>query len=305
MTRSITKQMRTSRAAAAVIAAAALIASPSSIGHPAEEHGHAHKHGRARHVWSTNTAKQNILSGAPIVAKRIDSSSTTSYCDVASTPGTDFTWVDMSGSGLEYSHAWTLWAAPCPGAVAKMRGAEVIYTERGTKYTQYTTKADAPPLGQRELTEKEIQKATDGGAVVLIIPVDTAAQARQAVRRAYYPPFGTRGLGPGQFDAIYGDVTTDYRGTYNDNLVMIAMVSTVEGASNAAEIARVRGVHALFLDAMNLESSSGYPQGSPDYEKLAQAIRAGAQAGQRHLCTADRSTTPHTLTCVRHPTGKP
>ncbi len=109
---------------------------------------------------------------------------------------------------------------------------------------------------------------------------------------------GTRSLGPGQFDTVYAGATADYRDTYNNNLVMIAIVSTVEGAYNAEEIAKVKGVHAIFMDAMNLESS-GYLQGSREYKKLARAIEDAAQEERKHLCTADRSTTPHTLTCVR------
>lgn len=80
-----------------------------------------------------------------------------------------------------------------------------------------------------------------------------------------------------------------YRDTYNANVVVIAIVSTVEGASNAKAIAATPGIHAIFVDAMNLESSSGYPQGSPDYNKLADFVRLSALASKRHLCTADRS----------------
>jgi hypothetical protein len=287
MKRARTKQTKTRLLGVAVVAAATLAASPLVFGK------------QPSNAWSTNSAKQAILGGGTIVAKRIDSADTTQYCDVASTPGTHFTWVDTAG-GLDYTHAWALWAASCPTAVATMRGAEVLYVER----VEPVSGAIPTQESQRELAEAEIQKATDGGAIVVMIPVDTPEQARQAVRRAYYPPLGARRLGPGQFDQVYAGVTADYRGTYNDNLVLIAIVSTVEGADQAKEIARVEGIHAVFLDAMNLESSSGYVQDSKQYDMLAQAVRSGAQAAQKHLCTADRSAVPHTLTCVRHPTGK-
>jgi 2-keto-3-deoxy-L-rhamnonate aldolase RhmA len=99
---------------------------------------------------------------------------------------------------------------------------------------------------------------------------------------------GTRSFGPGQFETIYAGVTADYRRSYNDNLVPIAIVSTVEGAYNADEIAKVRGIHALFLDSMNLESSSGYLQGHPNCEKLARAIREAAGKGVRSRFRVDR-----------------
>jgi hypothetical protein len=270
----------TTKLLGALAAAATLVAGTSAL---------------ANDVWRTNTAKRNILSGAPLVAKRIASADPAQYCAVASTPSTHFTWVDTVSSELDYAHAWAIWAADCPTAVATMRGAEVTYAER------VEPESGAIPVDarKRRLADQQIQEATDGGAVVLLVPVDTEAEAEQAVKRAYYPPMGTRSFGPGQFETIYAGVTADYRRSYNDNLVLIAIVSTVEGAYNADDIAKVRGIHALFLDAMNLESSSGYLQGHPNYEKLARAIREAAKDRGRHLCTADRSTSPHTLTCAK------
>jgi len=274
------KSMKT-RVLGAVIAAATVAASPSVLGHD--------------DVWRSNTAKRNILSGAPLVAKRVTSADPAQYCAAASTPHTHFTWVDTVSSELDYTHSWALWAADCPTAVATMRGAEVTYAER----VEPASGAIPVQANKRRLADQQIQKATDGGAVVLLVPVDTAAEAAQAVKRAYYPPMGTRSFGPGQFDTVYAGVTANYRRTYNDNLVLIAIVSTVEGAYNADEIARVRGIHAVFLDAMNLESSAGYLQGTKEYKMLASAITEAAQKERLHLCTADRSTAPHTLTCTR------
>lgn len=263
-----------------VVAAATMAASTLALGHD---------------VWRTNSAKRNILSGAPLVAKRISSADPAQYCAAASTPHTHFTWVDTVSSELDYAHAWALWAADCPTAVATMRGAEVTYAER----VEPASGAIPVQAKKRQLAEQQIQKAADGGAVVLLVPVDTEAEAEQAVRRAYYPPMGTRSFGPGQFETIYAGATSNYRRTYNDNLVLIAIVSTVEGAYNADEIARVRGIHAIFLDAMNLESSSGYLQNTKEYKMLASAIAGAAQKERLHLCTADRSAAPHTLICAR------
>jgi len=270
-------------------------------------------------VWTTNTVKQQMLKGETIVAKRIVSPDATNYCAVASTPGTHFTWVDTTGSALDYTHAWSLWAASCPGAVAKMRGAEVYYRDRVDPESgaiPEETESGKPKkpakkvgkkvtsLGSPELTPQDIQKAVDGGAMVVLVPVETAFEAARAVNRTYFPPMGARGVGPGQASSIYSDVTADYRGTFNDNAVFIATVSTVTGAANAKDIAKVEGVNALFLDAMELESSSGYLRGSKDYEKLAKAISDAADHAKIHLCTADRSSSPHTLTCSKDKGGK-
>ncbi len=248
-------------------------------------------------VW--NPVKQKILAGSPIVAKRVDSSDPAAYCNIATTPGTDFTWTDMVHSGLEFSYVWSMWASPCATAVARMRGAEIFYTKR----VNFITKAyfRAPDPSANELVLKEMQHATDGGAMVIMIQVENLAQAQQVVQRAYYPPIGARDLGPGQYDTVYPASVTggNYVGTYNDNVVVIAGISTVAGISQAKAIAAVPGIHALYLDRTNLESDSGYPQGSSDYNKLAQFVQLSALASHKYLCTADRTTTPNTLTCSK------
>ena len=281
MIRSRTKQSNARLLAAGVLAAATMAASTSVLSQ----------------VWPTNTVKQNILSGAPLVAKRIDTSDPATYCAIASTPGTNFTWTDMVSSGLDYSYAWAMWAASCPTAVATMRGAEILYAERPSFLDGALPRPPAP----RELVKKEVQRAADGGAMVLMIQVDSAAQAQQVVQRAYYPPIGTRDLGPGQYDTVYPASVTggNYVGTYNANLVVIAIISTVAGASQAKMIAATSGIHAIFLDAMNLESDSGYAQGSPDFNNLASFVRLSALASHKYLCTTDRTTTPNTLTCAK------
>jgi len=266
---------------AAVLAAATIGISPSVPGQ----------------VW--NPVKQKILAGSPIVAKRVDSSDPAAYCNIASTPGTDFTWTDMVHSGLEFSYVWSMWASPCATAVARMRGAEIFYTKR----VNFITKAyfRAPDPSANELVLKEMQHATDGGAMVIMIQVENLAQAQQVVQRAYYPPIGARDLGPGQYDTVYPASVTggNYVGTYNDNVVVIAGISTVAGVSQAKAIAAAPGIHALYLDRTNLESDSGYPQGSSDYNKLAQFVQLSALASHKYLCTADRTTTPNTLTCSK------
>ena len=248
-------------------------------------------------VW--NPVKQKILAGSPIVAKRVDSSDPAAYCNIATTPGTDFTWTDMVHSGLEFSYVWSMWASPCATAVARMRGAEIFYTKR----VNFITKAyfRAPDPSANELVLKEMQHATDGGAMVIMIQVENLAQAQQVVQRAYYPPIGARDLGPGQYDTVYPASVTggNYVGTYNDNVVVIAGISTVAGISQAKAIAAVPGIHALYLDRTNLESDSGYPQGSSDYNKLAQFVQLSALASHKYLCTADQTTTPNTLTCSK------
>ena len=61
---------------------------------------------------------------------------------------------------------------------------------------------------------------------------------------------------------------TNYRQTFNNNLVLIVMIETIEGVKNAAEIAKVPGVHGVFAASGDLGNFSGWAQGDPEYERL-------------------------------------
>lgn len=135
--------------------------------------------------------------------------------------------------------------------------------------------------------EREIQHATDAGALVIVVPtVDTPEEAQKAVEWTYFPPLGKRSAGGGQaFDAaMWGNVPGGYRNTINDNIVLIVMIETLEGIKNAAQIAKVPGVTAVFAASGDLANYSGYKQGTPDYERLINVVHdATLEAGKR-LC---------------------
>jgi 2-keto-3-deoxy-L-rhamnonate aldolase RhmA len=106
------------------------------------------------------------------------------------------------------------------------------------------------------------------------------------VNWAYFPPLGRRSNGGGQaFSAdMWGSVPGGYRATANDNLVLILMIETLEGVQNAAEIAKVPGVTAIFAASGDLGNFSGYRQGDPDYERVINIVHdAAIDAGVR-LC---------------------
>jgi hypothetical protein len=229
--------------------------------------------------------KQKVLDGQRFVGRTVQgtfpATSDTTYCNAASNPlptptgdmtEPDFTWTEMQHSGLTWGDAWRMWAygssANCPLRKA-IPGARVAYTN-----------------------EHEIQHALDGGAMVLVVPtVDTEEEAEEVVQWAYFPPFGRRSQGGSQTNAVLtpwlaakGLTNAQYRQTFNNNLVLIVMVETIEGVKNAAKIARVPGVHGVFAASGDLANFSGWAQGDPEYERLITAVHdATIQAGKK-LC---------------------
>ena len=191
-----------------------------------------------------NTAKVKLLAGKQIVGGTVSSPDPNIYCAMANA-GFDFTWIEMQHSPLTYSD------------VAKM-----IYACRGSSATPFIRVPDA--------TESDIQKATDIGALGIIVPtVDTVEKARAAVKWAKYPPAGRRSMGAGQYRELWGN---DYRQTANDNMVVVIMIETPTGVENAAQIADVPGVDVIFAASTDLANFSGFKQGDPQYEALVTRI---------------------------------
>lgn len=191
-----------------------------------------------------NTAKQKLAQGKQIVGATIFSPDPNMYCAMANA-GYDFLWIEMQHSPLTYSDvARMIWA--CRGASAM------------------------PFIRVPDATESDIQKATDIGALGIIVPtVDTVEKAEAAVKWSKYPPQGRRSMGSGQYRALYGN---DYRQTINDNMVVVIMIETPVGVDNAEKIASVPGIDVIFAASTDLGNFSGHKQGDPEYEAMVKRI---------------------------------
>lgn len=214
-------------------------------------------------VW--NPVKQKMINGEMVVGRTVSTSSDAFYCTQASQSNADFTWTEMQHSGLTWGDAWRMWAygssSSCPTRRA-MAGARVAYTN-----------------------EREIQHALDGGAMVLVVPtVDTEEEAKEVVQWAYFPPMGRRSQGGSQTGAVIGQVPGGYRNTFNNNLVLIVMIETIDGVKNVEKIARVPGIDGVMVASTDLRNFSGYAIGDADYEKLVTAIHDAVIGAGKRLC---------------------
>jgi 2-keto-3-deoxy-L-rhamnonate aldolase RhmA len=191
-----------------------------------------------------NTAKQKLRDGKQIFGATVFSPDPNMYCAMANA-GYDFLWIEMQHSPLTF------------GDVAKM-----IWACRGAAAMPFIRVPDA--------TESDIQKATDIGAIGIIVPtVDTVEKAQAAVKWAKYPPEGRRSQGNGQYGALYG---SDYRQTANDNMVVVIMIETPIGVENAEKIASVPGIDVIFAASTDLGNFSGHRQGEKEYEAMVTRI---------------------------------
>ena len=211
-------------------------------------------------IW--NPVKLKMMRGEKITGGTVFSSTDpATYCAMANA-GYDFIWTEMQHDSRDWEAVARMWRA-CPHAKA-VPGVRVAYAD-----------------------EREIQHAMDAGALVVVVPTVRTVEEGIAGRDwTYFPPLGKRSQGGGQaFDPdVWGNVPGGYRQTINDNVVLIEMIETVGGVKNAREIAAIKGVDAVFAASGDLGNFSGYRQGTPDYERLINAVHDAALAAGKRLC---------------------
>ena len=202
-----------------------------------------------------NTAKTKLQAGKKIVGGTVSSSDPEIYCAMANA-GWDYLWIEMQHSALTYQESARMIRA-CKGAPA------------------------IPFIRVPDATEGDIQKATDIGALGIIIPmVDTVEKVQNAVTFAKYPPIGKRSQGGGQYGAMWGP---DYRQTANDNIMIVAMIESPAGVAIADKIAAVPGVDVVFVASTDLGSFSGFKQGEHKYEALVTKVEGDVLGKGRKL----------------------
>jgi len=192
-----------------------------------------------------NTVKLKLANGEPVVGGTISTPDPDAYCAMANA-GFDFMWIEMQHSPLNYSQ------------VANM----------------IRTCSDAPAIPFIRVpaaTEGDIQKATDIGALGIIVPmVDAVEEIETAVTYAKYPPEGKRSQGGGQYGAIWG---RDYRRHANHNVMIVAMIEQPAGVEIIEQVVNTPGVDVVYVASSDLGSFTGLRQGDADYEALVTRIK--------------------------------
>lgn len=136
--------------------------------------------------------------------------------------------------------------------------------------------------------EHDMARTLDLGVSAVQIPmVDTAAHAASLVQRVKYPTRGQPGLRGAAFStraAGYGAFGGPaHTALSNDGVALIVMIETPEGVANAAAIAAVPGVDAVFVGPNDLAHSMGFDNRwneAPVQAAIESALRAVAAAGK-------------------------
>jgi len=128
-----------------------------------------------------------------------------------------------------------------------------------------------------------IQRVLDGGALGVIIPdVRSAAQAREAVKAAKYPPLGERGFATAlpQFRYLSVPTAEQYQ-VLNDATMVIVQFESAEAIERADEIFAVEGVNMALFGTNDLTADMGIPG---DYEnpRVRDAYARAIAAAKKH-----------------------
>ncbi|KAG4421599.1 hypothetical protein IFR04_005218 [Cadophora malorum] len=114
-----------------------------------------------------------------------------------------------------------------------------------------------------------IKWALDSGVSAIIVPmVNNKAEVDLIVKRACYPPLGQRSSGP--FRTPFADLeekTTsfaNYVSKKSKEVIVMAMIESVEGIENAEAIITTEGVGGIFVGPVDLRSSMGLPGSDGD-----------------------------------------
>jgi 2-keto-3-deoxy-L-rhamnonate aldolase RhmA len=207
-------------------------------------------------IW--NPVKAKMMQGGTLTVAQSDGSDPTNYCALANS-GVDFTFTDMQHTARTWHDLANIWGA-CPHAKA------------------------VPGVRIANANEFDEQHATDGGALVLIVPtIRSLAEAKEAVKWAFFPPLGERSVG-GSSPAFWGGVPGGYRQTINDNLILILQIETLDGIRDVDKIAALPGVSAVYAGTSDLQNFSGYKMGDPDFERLVNIVHDAALRSHKYLC---------------------
>ncbi|MCP5144882.1 MAG: hypothetical protein H6978_08670 [Gammaproteobacteria bacterium] len=201
-----------------------------------------------------NTVKQKLAAGKQVVGGTVTTADIDIYCAMANS-GFDFLWIEMQHSPLTYYQVAAMVRA-CPGPAV-------------------------PFIRVPSDSEGDIQKATDIGALGIIVPlVDTVEKINNAITFAKYPPIGKRSQGGGQYGALWG---SRYRELANDNIMIVAMIENPAGADIADKIAAIDQVDIVFAASSDIGSFSGYRQGDPQYEAIVTKIKNATLGAGKYL----------------------
>lgn len=123
-----------------------------------------------------------------------------------------------------------------------------------------------------------IKQYLDLGAQNLMVPmVHTKEAAESAVAAMHYPPRGVRGIGSALARSSRYNAVSGYLAHAGETVSLTVQIESSEAVDNAADIAAVDGVDAVFVGPSDLAASMGH-LGQQDHPDVLEAISSTFEA---------------------------
>jgi 2-dehydro-3-deoxyglucarate aldolase len=117
-----------------------------------------------------------------------------------------------------------------------------------------------------------IKRILDAGADGIIVPsVNSAEEARKAVKATYYPPFGARGVGLSRAQS-YGFNFEGYRDYTAKAIKLIVQIEHINAINELEDILQIDGIDGTFIGPYDLSGSMGMP-GELDSHAVLSALK--------------------------------
>jgi 2-keto-3-deoxy-L-rhamnonate aldolase RhmA len=121
--------------------------------------------------------------------------------------------------------------------------------------------------------------ALDLGAAGVMFPgIESADQATQAMRHLRYPPDGDRGVAT--YNRAYGfGLHPERLATANERVLGVVQIESRHAVERAEEIAKVPGIHVLFIGPRDLSHDLGVPgdTSAPVFQDALKRVLAAAE----------------------------
>jgi 2-dehydro-3-deoxyglucarate aldolase/4-hydroxy-2-oxoheptanedioate aldolase len=155
--------------------------------------------------------------------------------EIISEVGFDWVWIDMEHAAIDLVQAQIMTQALRPGCAAIVR----------------------VPWNDSVWIKKTLDIGCDG---VIIPLINTAEEARAAVRACKYPSEGIRSLGLARASK-YGMEFQEYMQSANEEITIILQIEHIEGVNNVEAIINTPGIDAILIGVKQACRATGMPIG--------------------------------------------
>lgn len=207
-----------------------------------------------------NPARARLTNGELALGAGIRIARTVEVADIMKTAGFDWLFIDLEHGAISIDVASQMSIAALNAGIAPL---------------------PRVPKGEYSIATRLL----DNGAVGIVVPhVETADEAREIVSHLKYPPFGNRSVvGAMPHFGFRSMMMADTIEAVNAGTLLVVMIESPLGVTNAAEIAAVGGIDVVMVGSNDLCAAMGLPGQfeSPRYvEALATIAEACAANGK-------------------------